>query len=111
MPKVSASSLKAMRQEIRELDLRRTTHIELVDIAQKINPILQGWANYYGTYTPSALNPIWRHVNATLVAWVMRKYKRYAGRKAQAGRLIESIAIKRRRLFVHWRLGYTGAFA
>jgi len=110
-PQVSVASLKAMRQEIRGLRLRRRTHIELADIAVEINPILQGWANFYGAYTPSAMKPIWYYVNATLGAWAMRKYKRYARRKTQAGRFIESIANKRRRLFVHWRLGHTGAYA
>ena len=51
-PQVSASSLKAMRQKIRELNLRRRTHVRLADIAQAINPILQGWLNYYGRYAP-----------------------------------------------------------
>jgi hypothetical protein len=40
----------------------------------------------------SAVQPtaeIWHYVNATLVVWVMRKYKRYRGAKIQAGRLIE----------------------
>src|SRR4029077_18573023 len=94
-PRVSASSLKSMRKSIRELDLRRRTHVALADIAQEINPILLGWLNYYGAYTPSALRPIWHYVNATLVVWVMRKYKRYRGAKIQAGRLIEVIAVKR----------------
>jgi RNA-directed DNA polymerase len=108
---VSATSLKAMRQEIRGLKIRRRTHVDLADIAGEINPILQGWMNYYVRYTPSAMNPIWHYVNATLLAWVMRKYKRYAGQKIRAGRLIGAIANKRRRLFVHWRLGIVGAFA
>jgi hypothetical protein len=111
IPQVSASSLKSMRKTIRELKLRRRTHIELAAIAHDINPILRGWLNYYGAYSPSALQPIWHYVNATLVAWVMRKYKRYKDAKIQAGRLIESIAVKRRRLFVHWELGVTGMFA
>jgi hypothetical protein len=110
-PQVSASSLKSMRKTIRELQLRRRTHVELADIAQEINPVLLGWLNYYGAYTASALRPIWHYVNATLVAWVMRKYKRYRGAKIRAGRLIEVIAVKRRRLFVHWKLGVTGMFA
>lgn len=109
--RVSAVSLKHMRRKIRELSLRRHTHIELADIACKINPILQGWMNYYGSFSPSALKPIWYYVNATLVAWVMRKYKRYAGRQVQASQMIEAISIKRRRLFVHWRHGYRGVFA
>ena len=111
IPQVSASSLKSMRKTIRELKLRRRKHVELADIAQEINPILLGWLNSYGAYNPSALRPIWHYVNATLVAWVMRKYKRYRGAKIQAGRLIEVIAVKRRRLFVHWKLGVTGMFA
>ena len=100
-----------MRKKIGELKLRRRTHVDLADIAHDINPILRGWLTYYGAYKPSALRPIWHYVNATLVAWVMRKYKSYRGAKIQAGRLIESIAVKRRRLFVHWELGITGMFA
>src|SRR5690348_17920097 len=39
----------------------------------------------YGRYTPSALAPILNYVNTTLRAWMMRKFKRYAGCKAKAG--------------------------
>ena len=110
-PQVSASSLKTMRQKIRGLKLRKRTQIRLADIAREINPILQGWLNYYGRYNPTAMYPMWRYVNVTLVAWAMRKYKRYAGRKTQAGRMIAAIAIKRPRLFVHWHQSKAGAFA
>ena len=110
-PLVSAISLKGMRQQIRELNLRRRTQVRLEDIAQKLNPILQGWLNYYGRFCPTAMNPMWRYVNATLIAWTLRKYKRYAGRKIQASQLIGSIAIKRPRLFVHWHQSSVGAFA
>jgi RNA-directed DNA polymerase len=110
-PQVSASSLKAMRQKIRELRIRRRTHIRLADIAREINPILQGWLNYYGRYSPSAMHAVWKYVNATLIAWAMRKYKRYNGRKIQAGQMIGSIANKRRKLFVHWHQSTVGAFA
>jgi len=110
-PRVSSLSIKNMRRVIRELNLRRCTHIELADIAQEINPILQGWLNYYGRYSPAAMDPVWHYVNATLVAWVRRKYKRYNGKKERASLLVKFIANKRRRLFVHWRRGYTGSFA
>ena len=108
-PQVSAASLKAMRQTVRELKIRTRTHIRLADIALEINPILQGWLVYYGRYTPTAMYPLWKYVNATLVASV-RKYKRYAGRKIQASQIMGAGAIKRPRLFVHWRLSRVGAF-
>ena len=109
-PRVSTTSLKAMRQRIKELNLRKRTQVRLADIARKINPILQGWLNYYGAYSPSAMYPMWGYVNATLVAWAMRKYKRYAGHKTQAGRMIQSICVKRPKLFVHWHQSKVGAF-
>jgi hypothetical protein len=99
-----------MRQRIKELNLRKRTQVRLADIARKINPILQGWLNYYGAYSPSAMYPMWGYVNATLVAWAMRKYKRYAGHKTQAGRMIQSICVKRPKLFVHWHQSKVGAF-
>ena len=64
-----------------------------------------------GATAPAAMHSVWKYVNATLIAWAMRKYKRYAGRKIQAGQMIGSIAIKRRRLFVHWHQSKVGAFA
>jgi hypothetical protein len=65
-----------MRATIRDLDIRRRTQVSLGDIALQINPLLRGWIEYYGRYTPSALSPMLRHVNQTLLAWAMRKYKR-----------------------------------
>ncbi len=68
-PAVSPSALKAMRATVRDLDLRRRTQISLVDIARELNPLLRGWIGYYGRYTPSALYPMFRYVNQTLLAW------------------------------------------
>jgi hypothetical protein len=110
-PQVSAISLKSMRQKIRELNLRKRTHKSLEDIARKLTPILQGWLNNYGRFSPTAMDPMWRYINATLVAWVMRKYKRCTGRKTRGSQLIASIAIKRPKLFVHWHQSSVGAFA
>jgi RNA-directed DNA polymerase len=110
-PQVSASSLKAMRQKVRELNLRKHTHGRLPDIARKLKELLQGWLNYYGRSCPSAMYPMWKYINATRVAWAMRKCKRYAGRKIQADQMIGSLATKRPRLFGHWRHGKADAFA
>ena len=83
-PAVSASALKAMRSAIRDLNLRRQTQLSLHDIACKLNPLLRGWLAYYGRYAPSALAPLLRYVNQTLLAWVMRKFKRFKDHKVRA---------------------------
>src|SRR6516164_8738572 len=76
-PAVSVSALKAMRATIRELDLRHRTQLSLGEIARQINPLLRGWIEYYGRYAPSALKPMLRYVNQTLLAWAIRKFKRF----------------------------------
>ena len=87
-PAVSPTSMRAMRETIRDLNLRRQTHLSLQAIASKLNPLLRGWINYYGRYTPSALSPFLRYVNLTLVAWAMRKFKRFKRARPKASRFL-----------------------
>ena len=78
-PAVSRAALTEMRQEIRETNFRNRTQIALGDIARGLNPVLRGWMEYYGRYNPSALYPVFRQVNRTLVAWAMRKIQAPCG--------------------------------
>jgi group II intron reverse transcriptase/maturase len=110
-PAVSNSALKAMRATIRELNIRRQTQLSLADIAQRLNPLLRGWIEYYGRYAPSALYPLLRYVNQTLLAWAMRKFKRFADHKIRASQFLQKLARDHAHLFVHWRIGMTGTFA
>jgi len=110
-PAVSKEALKSMRATTRKHDLRNRTDLSLTDIARWYNPILQGWLNYYGKYSRSALYPVWRHFNKTLVAWAMRKYKPFQNRKTKASVFIKGIAEKQPQLFAHWRAGMRGGFA
>jgi len=110
-PAVSPSALKAMRSAVRDLNIRRHTYLSLADIAQKLNPLLRGWVGYYGRYAPSALYPLFRYVNLTLLAWAQRKFKRFRARKVRTARFLEGLARERADSFVHWRIGMIGAFA
>ena len=110
-PAVSSSAMKAMRETIRDLKLRRQTQLSLQDIAQQLNPLLRGWIAYYGRYAPSALYPVLRYVNQTLVAWAMRKFKRFKRHKVPASQFLQRLATECVDLFVHWRIGMTGVFA
>ncbi len=102
-PAVSAAALKSMREKIRDLNIRRRTHMTMAEIARQINPILRGWNEYYGRYTPSALDSIFSYVNQTPHAWMMRKFKRFKGHKARAWLLLEKLNRERAELFVHWQ--------
>jgi hypothetical protein len=77
------SALKTMRETIRDLNLRRQTQLSFQDMAQQLNPLLRGWIAYYGRHAPWALYPLLGYVNQTLVAWAMRKFKRFKRYKIQ----------------------------
>ena len=110
-PAVSPPALKAMRSTIRDLNIRRQTQLSLADIARTLNPLVRGWIEYYGRYAPSALSPMLRYVNQTLVRWAMRKFKRFKAHKIRASRFLQKLVRDRMSLFVHWRIGMTGTFA
>ncbi len=110
-PAVSKSALKSMRKTTRKFNWRNRTDLSLNEIARRYNQVLSGWINYYERYRRSALYPIWRHFNKTLVAWVMRKYKTLQRHKTRAAIFLEKIAKKEPHLFAHWREGMEGAFA
>jgi RNA-directed DNA polymerase len=110
-PAVSPAALKTMRATIRDLNIRRQTQRKLGDVAQMLNPLLTGWIEYYGRYTPSALYPLFRYVNATLLAWAQRKFKRFKSHRVRAAAFLIKLAQTRAELFVHWQRGMIGGFA
>ncbi len=110
-PAVSRDALKAMRVKIRKSRLRSRTDLSLNDIAQWLNPIMRGWIAYYGKFYRSAMYAIIRHVNKTLIRWVMRKYKAIRRSKMRAMAFFDRCMKESPGLFVHWREGMKGAFA
>ena len=104
-PAVSREALKDMRQTVRGWHLQLMGNKELSDLSNLFNPVLRGWANYYGRFYPTALKPLWRQVNAYLVRWMQRKYKQRARGTTRAARALGRIAENAPRMFVHWEQG------
>lgn len=110
-PAVSNKAITAMRERTRKLNYRNRTELSLADISRLHNPILRGWLAYYGRFCRSAMYPVFRHFNKTLVAWAMRKYRRLKRHKIRASMFLEQISEKQPHLFVHWQKAMAGAFA
>jgi RNA-directed DNA polymerase len=111
LPAISQSALESMRATVRDLDIRRQTHVSMDDIARQLNPLLRGWIEYYGRYMPSALGPFLQYVNQALQAWVMRKFKSLKGHKTRARLFLTRLAGECPGFFAHWKPGRTGSFA
>lgn len=110
-PAVSKTAKKSMCAKTRRENWRNRTDLSLEEIAIMYNPVLRGWIEYYGKYSPSALYPVLRHFNKTLIEWGMRKYKKLRGHKTRAAIFMEEIAKRQPNLFAHWKRGMVGPFA
>jgi RNA-directed DNA polymerase len=105
-PGVSREALKRMRQHIRSWHLPRQSPGTLAEFSAKYGATLRGWWNYYGSFYPSAVWPVFRHFDLALAYWARRKYKRLAGRQRESRHWLAQVARRAPRLFVHWRLWF-----
>ena len=105
-PAVSREALTRMRQTVRSWHLQLKCDKELEALSNMFGPVLRGWSNYYGRFYPSALKPLWWHVNDNLVRWLQRKYKRLARRVMHAARALGRLAATAPDSFVHWSRGF-----
>jgi RNA-directed DNA polymerase len=104
-PAVSREAMKAMCQTVRGWHLQLKCDKDLSDLAKMFGPVLRGWSNYYGRFYASAMRPLWRSVNAYLVRWMQRKYKRLARGVPRASRALGRLAERAPHSFVHWEQG------
>jgi RNA-directed DNA polymerase len=105
IPAVSDKAAKGMRQEVRRWGLHLRSDLELEDIAKWVHPTLVGWMRYYGRFYPSKLREELRTIDAFIVRWVSRKYKRFRGHTLAAWDWLRSLRRRIPNLFAHWTLG------
>ena len=108
-PAVSKKASNAMREKTRSQRFAKRVYLTIEQIAEQYNPVLRGWINYYGQFTPSKLGAVLRHFNITLEQWIRRKYQKLKSRKS-AGQFLEQIYKKNPKLFVHWETGMMNAY-
>ncbi len=104
LPAVSNKAKKAMNDKIRKEKVRLSSHLSMEDIAKKWNPILRGWYNYYGKFSPSAMYIVLHRFNGALMRWARRTLKSLRGSFRRAYKWCKSFARARPQLFVHWRV-------
>ena len=101
-PAVSKTARKRMSQQVRSWRLHHYTTFSEQDLARWINPIVSGWMNYYGRYYRTELYPLLRRINAYLMRWLRKKYKRLRTfKKAHAA--WKRTTRQYPRFFAHWR--------
>jgi RNA-directed DNA polymerase len=107
IPAVSDKAAKRMRLEVRRWRMHLRTDLELEEIAKWARPTLAGWVRYYGRFYPSKLREALRTIDAFIVRWVSRKYKRFRGHTLAAWEWLRSLRRRNPNLFAHWAVGST----
>ncbi|MGZ5011705.1 MAG: group II intron reverse transcriptase/maturase [Methylobacter sp.] len=104
-PAVSRKALKAMRLKIKEHPLIKAAFsLSVTELAKAINPIIQGWINYYGKFRRSSMSAIYDYINAKLMKWARRKFKCLHRRKWRANQWLRELYREFPTLFAHWRV-------
>ena len=103
-PAVSGKAKVKIKDQIKKWKLPSRTGLKLEDIAEKINPQVRGWINYYGKFYQSALYHLMGYIEYKLCLWARKKYKRFNGRREKAREWLTKIRQRQiRGLFVHWK--------
>jgi len=75
LPAISKESKEGIRQKVRSWRLLWMTNQSITDIAEKYNPMIRGWLNYYGKYGKKELTRVLDHINLHLSFWVIEMKK------------------------------------
>ena len=104
-PALSGKAAKRIRERMREWNIGRWTDAEIEDIAERVNPTLRGWWNYYAAFYMSACKRVIGHLNDILVKWAVRKYRRFKRGRIKARVWLRRLAERAPGLLYHWKLG------
>jgi RNA-directed DNA polymerase len=104
---ISISSRKRLADKLEELDIINMSFKSIVGIAQKLNPYIRGWINYYGRYRGYELSRVFYLLRCRLVRWARKRYKRYRNSLNKACKWLDRVRKQYPHLFYHWQLGFS----
>ena len=102
-PIVSKKAGNSFMERIRRIR-KGATYKSIDQVALEMNPVIRGWANYFGRFNHSKMKWKLAKVNLALVAWAKRKFKKLK-RVAEAWKWLVKCSVTRPDLFVHWKMG------
>ena len=106
-PGISPKVTKRLTEELRKLNIHNRVNQTIEELAGLLNAKVRGWINYYGQFRKSEMWRIFGRLNARLVKWVRKRYKRIGGSWPRAYKTLQEMARQQPNLFVHWREGFT----
>ncbi|MEN8180843.1 MAG: group II intron reverse transcriptase/maturase [Pseudomonadota bacterium] len=103
-PAIAPKSKKAIFSEIRQWCLHKRSDLSVKELANKLNPVVRGWIEYYGAFFQSELLFLVHHLDKLIYRWVIRKYKKQGSNFKKAENWVKRIKSAKPNYFVHWGL-------
>jgi RNA-directed DNA polymerase len=96
--------LNNIGQTIRRWTLHHRSDKALQELAKMYNPYIQGWINYYGNFYRTQLRPTLKRIDAYVIRWARRKFKRLRHQTKGARDWFAQLLGANPKLFAHWQL-------
>jgi RNA-directed DNA polymerase len=100
---ISQQAKASIREKLREALPTMWSNQTLEWFAQRLNPKIRGWINYYAKFNKHIAYEVFYYLNKLIVKWVKNKYK--ISGKAWLYDKYKSLQSANPDLFYHWRLG------
>src|SRR5262245_63654783 len=76
----------------------------LTELAQMYNPCIRDWITYYSHFYKTQLRPTLKRIDAYVIRWARRKFKRMRHQTKGARDWFDRLRRTDPTLFAHWRL-------
>ena len=104
-PAVADKAGKAMRAAMRSWPRHLRSDKSLEDLSRMLTPKVRGWLQDSGRSDRSALYPLLRPRDRSLVRWAYRKDQKLPGHLRRATHWLARISRREPGLFAHWQMG------
>ena len=103
-PAASPQALTRISREIRSWALHHRSDKSLIELAQMYNPCIRGWITYYSHFYRTQLRPTLKRIDAYVIRWARRKFKRMRHQPKGARDWFDRLHRANPILFAHWAL-------
>ncbi|MGB8900642.1 MAG: PTS sugar transporter subunit IIA [Methylocella sp.] len=104
MPAASPKALSAISRTIRRWSLHHRSDKSLQELAEMYNPCNRGWISYYSHFYKTRLRPTLKRIDAYVIRWARRKFKRMRHQTKGARDWLDRLHRANPQLFAHWPL-------
>jgi group II intron reverse transcriptase/maturase len=103
-PAASPKALKRIGRTVRSWALHHRSDLSLTELAAMYNPCIRGWIAYYSHFYKTQLRPTLKRIDAYVIRWARRKFKRMRHQTKGARDWFGRFRRANRYLFAHWVL-------